>query len=121
MEIKSNDALKTIYSPSHAVTIDHKNDHYVHLSYDGTDVDPDDDFLCYYSVMRLHHPWCNFWISETGVQVRQLLWQAFVPALFSCVQENRTSGEDCRNPLRSNLKLAKNKGKLQINPSLFSA
>ena len=50
MEIESDNALRTIFSPSHEVTIDRKNDHCVHLSYEGTDVDPDDDFLCYYSV-----------------------------------------------------------------------
>ncbi len=50
MEIESDDALRTMYSPSHEVTIDRKNDHCVHLNYEGTDVDPDDDFLCYYSV-----------------------------------------------------------------------
>lgn len=50
MEIESDDALRTMYSPSHEVTIDRKNDHHVHLNYEGTDVDPDDDFLCYYSI-----------------------------------------------------------------------
>ena len=50
MEIKSEDALKTMYSPSHEVKINRKDDHHVRLSYEGTDVDPDDDFLCYYSV-----------------------------------------------------------------------
>ncbi len=50
MEIESEDALKTMFSPSHEVTIDRKDDRHVRLSYEGTDVDPDDDFLCYYSV-----------------------------------------------------------------------
>ena len=50
MEIESNDALRTVYSPSHEVTINRKDDYHVHLSYKGTDVDPDDDFLYYYSV-----------------------------------------------------------------------
>ncbi len=50
VEIKSDDALRTVYSPSPGFTIDRKNGHHVHLSYEGTDVDPDDDFLCYYSV-----------------------------------------------------------------------
>ena len=50
MEIESDDALRAMHSPSHEVTINRKNDHHVHLSYEGTDVDPDDDFLCYYSV-----------------------------------------------------------------------
>ena len=50
MEIESEDELRTVYSPSHEVTINRKNNHCVHLSYEGTDVDPDDDFLCYYSV-----------------------------------------------------------------------
>ena len=50
MEIESDDALRTMYSPSHEVTIDRKDDHHVRVSYEGMDVDPDDDFLCYYSV-----------------------------------------------------------------------
>lgn len=50
MEIESDDALRAMHSPSHEVTIDRKNDHHVHVSYEGTDVDPDDDFLCYYAV-----------------------------------------------------------------------
>ncbi len=50
MEIKSDDALRMMHSPSHEVTIDRKDDHHVRVSYEATDVDPDDDFLCYYSV-----------------------------------------------------------------------
>ena len=50
MEIESEDELRTVYSPSHEVTIDRKDDHHVRVSYEGTDVDPDDDFLCYYAV-----------------------------------------------------------------------
>ena len=50
MLIESDDALRTVYSPSHEITIDRKDDHHVYLTYEGTDVDPDDDFLCYYSV-----------------------------------------------------------------------
>ena len=50
MEIESDDALRTMYSPSHEVTINRKDDRHVHVSYAGSGVDPDDDFLCYYSV-----------------------------------------------------------------------
>ncbi len=50
MEIESEDELRTVLSPSHEVTIDREDDRHVRLSYEGTDVDPDDDFLCYYSV-----------------------------------------------------------------------
>ena len=50
IEIESEDELRTVYSPSHEVTIDHKDDRHVSVSYEGTDVDPDDDFLCHYSV-----------------------------------------------------------------------
>ena len=50
MDIESDDALKTMYSPSHEVTINRKDDHHVRVSYEGADVDPDEDFLCYYSV-----------------------------------------------------------------------
>ena len=50
MEIASEDELRTVYSPSHEVTIDRKDDRHVRVSYEGTDIDPDDDFLCYYAV-----------------------------------------------------------------------
>ena len=50
MEIASENELRTVYSPSHEVTIDRKDDRHVRVSYEGTDIDPDDDFLCYYSV-----------------------------------------------------------------------
>ena len=50
MEIESDHELRAIHSPSYEVTIDRKDDHHVCVSYEGTDVDPDDDFLCYYSV-----------------------------------------------------------------------
>ncbi len=50
MEIESDDELRTIHSPSHEVAINRKDDHHVGISYEGLDVDPDDDFLCYYSV-----------------------------------------------------------------------
>ena len=50
MEIASENELRTVYSPSHEVTIDRKDDRHVRVSYEGTDIDPDDNFLCYYSV-----------------------------------------------------------------------
>lgn len=50
MEIESDDTLRTVYSPTHKVTINREDDRHVRISYEGTDVDPDDDFLCYYSV-----------------------------------------------------------------------
>ncbi len=50
MEIESDPELRTIYSPSHEVTINRKDDHHVCISYKGVDIDPDDDFQCYYSV-----------------------------------------------------------------------
>ena len=50
MEIESENELRTVHSPTYEVTIDRKDDHHVRVSYEGMDVDPDDDFLCYYSV-----------------------------------------------------------------------
>ena len=50
LEVESEVELRTVYSPSHEVTIDRKNDRHVLVSYEGIDVDPDDDFLCYYAV-----------------------------------------------------------------------
>ena len=50
MEIESDDELRTIHSPSHEIVINRKNDHHIYIRYEGVDVDPDDNFLCYYSV-----------------------------------------------------------------------
>ncbi len=50
MEIESDHELRTIYSPSHEVVINRKDDHHVRISYKGVNIDPDDDFQCYYSV-----------------------------------------------------------------------
>ena len=52
MEIESENELRTVYSPSHEVAIDRKDDCHVRISYEGTDIDPDDDFLCYYGSFR---------------------------------------------------------------------
>ena len=50
MEIESDHELRTIYTPSHEVAINRKDDHHVCISYKGVNIDPDDDFQCYYSV-----------------------------------------------------------------------
>lgn len=50
MEIKSESELRAIYSPSHEVVINRKNDNHANIRYEGKNVDPDDNFECYYSV-----------------------------------------------------------------------
>ena len=51
MEIGSNQQeLKTIYTSSHEVTINRKDDKHANIRYEGKDIDPDDNFECYYSV-----------------------------------------------------------------------
>ncbi len=50
MEIESDSELRTIYSSSHEVTINRKNDNHANIRYEGKNVDPDDNFECYYSV-----------------------------------------------------------------------
>jgi len=50
MEIESDHELRTIFSPAQDITINRKDDRHVSISYEDVDVDPDDDFLCYYSV-----------------------------------------------------------------------
>lgn len=50
MEIESDNELRTIHSPSHEIAINRKDDHHVYIRYEGVEIDPDDDFLCYYSV-----------------------------------------------------------------------
>ena len=50
MEIESDDELGAIIIPSHDAEINQEDDHHARISFVATDVDPDDDFLCSYSV-----------------------------------------------------------------------
>ncbi len=50
MEIESDSELRTIYSPSHEITINRQDDNHARIRYKGEDIDPDDNFECYYSV-----------------------------------------------------------------------
>ncbi|MDE0087456.1 MAG: VIT domain-containing protein, partial [Candidatus Poribacteria bacterium] len=50
IDLKSKHALKTIYSPSHAIAVNRKNDHRAKISYEGTNVHVKRDFVCYYSL-----------------------------------------------------------------------
>ena len=50
MKIESDVELRTVLSPAYEVTIDREDDRHVRISYEDTDVDPDDDFLCQYSL-----------------------------------------------------------------------
>lgn len=50
MEIESDHELRTINSVSHELNIERENDHHVHISYEGNDIEPDDDFQCDYSI-----------------------------------------------------------------------
>ena len=50
VDIKSDKAIKSVYSPSHEVDIRRQNDHAVKLSYEASNVKPDKDFVMYYTV-----------------------------------------------------------------------
>ena len=50
IDLKSKHGLKTIYSPTHEVAINRKNDHQANISYEGSDVQVLRDFACYYSL-----------------------------------------------------------------------
>lgn len=50
IDLKSKHALKTIYSPSHEIAVNRKNDHRAKVSYEGTNVHVKRDFTCYYSL-----------------------------------------------------------------------
>ena len=50
VDLKSKHALKTIYSPSHEVAVNRKDDHRAKISYEGTNVHVKRDFVCYYSL-----------------------------------------------------------------------
>ena len=50
IDLKSKHELKTIYSPSHDVAVNRKDDHRANISYEGENVRVKRDFLCYYSL-----------------------------------------------------------------------
>ncbi len=50
VEIKSNDAVQAIYSPSHPVAIDQEDDFHARVGYESRNVLPDTDFSLYYSI-----------------------------------------------------------------------
>ena len=50
VDLKSKHALKTIYSPSHEVAVNRKDDHQATISYEETNVNVIRDFACYYSL-----------------------------------------------------------------------
>ncbi|MBD3181338.1 VWA domain-containing protein, partial [Candidatus Poribacteria bacterium] len=50
VDIKTKEAIKTIYSPSHDVDIKKKDDHKATLSYEASNVKPDRDLTMYYTV-----------------------------------------------------------------------
>jgi len=50
VSIDSKVAIKNVYCPSHTVDITRKGDHKVRLSYEGTNVKPEKDFLVYYTL-----------------------------------------------------------------------
>jgi len=49
-KIKSNIPIKTVYSPSHSISVNRKNDRNASFSYEERNVRPDIDFVLYYSV-----------------------------------------------------------------------
>ena len=50
INIKSKHELKSIYSPSHEIAINRKDNHTATLSYEGSNVHAKRDFTCYYSL-----------------------------------------------------------------------
>ncbi|HET6443905.1 MAG TPA: VIT domain-containing protein [candidate division Zixibacteria bacterium] len=52
VEVNSDEAIRTIYSPSHQVSIDRDGDFRAVVGYEGINVTPDEDFEVYYSVSQ---------------------------------------------------------------------
>ncbi len=50
VKIKSDNPIKSVYSPSHGININRKNDNEIKLSYEASYVKPDKDFELYYTV-----------------------------------------------------------------------
>ncbi len=52
VEVRSQEAIKAVYSPSHEIAVDRRGDHEVVVGYEETDTLPDTDFELYYSVAQ---------------------------------------------------------------------
>lgn len=52
VDLRSQDALKAIYSPSHPVSVERDGDHHARIGYEESRVKPDRDFELYYSVSQ---------------------------------------------------------------------
>lgn len=50
MSIESDTELRTVYSPSHEVNITRKDDKNVQIQYTDNNIEPDEDFKCFYSL-----------------------------------------------------------------------
>jgi Ca-activated chloride channel family protein len=50
VSVYSKEAIKAVYSPSHEVFVERKDDHHALMGFEDTDVLPDKDFELYYSV-----------------------------------------------------------------------
>jgi len=48
--LESKRALKTLYSPSHDIAVNRKSEYQANISYEGTNVTVQRDFVCYYSL-----------------------------------------------------------------------
>ncbi len=52
VDVRSNTALKAIYSPSHNVSVSREGDYRAKVGYEDSNVKPDRDFVLYYSVTQ---------------------------------------------------------------------
>lgn len=50
VDLKSAQAIKAIYSPTHNIAVTRDNDFHAHIGYEAANVKPDRDFVLYYSV-----------------------------------------------------------------------
>ncbi|MBN2502786.1 MAG: VWA domain-containing protein [Anaerolineales bacterium] len=50
VDIESEEDIRAVYSPSHPVAIDRRNDNHVRVGYEDEDIKPDSDFALYYSI-----------------------------------------------------------------------
>ncbi|MCG9128446.1 VWA domain-containing protein [Candidatus Poribacteria bacterium] len=50
MTIKTDNELRTVYSPSHEINITRIDDRNVQIQYNDQQIDPDEDFKCYYEL-----------------------------------------------------------------------
>jgi Ca-activated chloride channel homolog len=50
LEVRSREAIRAVYSPTHTIDTSRLDDHHIRAGYEASDITPDSDFALYYSI-----------------------------------------------------------------------